>query len=133
MSALTKDRNTPTRDGKLIAIPAAANKKFYVGAIACVNGGLATPGVDAVNTLKVAGRVEGYLDTTGLSNGAASVLVRRGVFKFDNAGDIAQANTFGTAYIADDQTVTASSNNGTRSAAGKIIAIDDDGVWVEIT
>jgi hypothetical protein len=133
MTALTKDRNTKQRDGDLIAVPAVTNKKFYAGAIACINAsGWATPGATAT-TLKAVGCVEAYLDTTGLSSGAVSVLVRRGVFKLENASDIVQADTFGTAYIVDDQTVAGDDGTGTRSVAGKIIALDDDGVWVEFT
>lgn len=133
MTALTKERNTKQRDGDLIAIPAVTNKKFYAGAIACINAsGWATPGATAT-TLKAVGRVEETLDTTGISSGASSVLVRRGVFKFENDGDIVRADTFGTAYIVDDQTVAGDDGTGTRSAAGKIIAVDDDGIWVEFT
>lgn len=132
MTALTKDRATLERDGKLVSYPAATNKKFYVGSLVCINAsGYATPGATAT-TLKAAGRAEEYLDTTGISNGVASILVKRGTFKFANAGDIVIADTLGTAYIVDDQTVAGDDGTGTRSVAGKIVAVDDDGVWVEI-
>lgn len=133
MTALTKERDTKQRAGDLIAVPAVTNKTFYAGAIACIDAsGWATPGATAT-TLKAVGRVEETLDTTGISSGGHNVTVRRGVFKFTNAGDIVQADTFGMAYIVDDQTVAGDDGTGTRSAAGKIIAVDDDGVWVEFT
>ena len=35
-------------------------------------------------------------------------------------------------YIVDDQTVAKTNGTNTRSVAGKIIAVDADGVWVKI-
>jgi hypothetical protein len=132
MTALTKDRATLERDGSLVNYAAAASKKFFAGSLACINAsGYLTPGATAT-TLKAAGRVEAYADTTGLSAGDVKVLVRRGCFKFANAGDIVIADTLGTAYIVDDQTVAGDDGTGTRSVAGKIIEVESDGVWVEI-
>ena len=49
------------------------------------------------------------------------------------AGDlIAQADVGADCYIVDDQTVAKTNGTNTRSVAGKIIAVDADGVWVKI-
>lgn len=72
---------------------------------------------------------------TAVSAGDARVRVKRGVFKFANsaAGDlIAQANVGADCYIADDQTVALTNGTNTRSRAGKIVAVDADGVWVQV-
>lgn len=132
MSALAADRNTPVRENTLRSYPAAATKKFYVGALACVNAsGYATPGATAT-TLKAAGRVEEYVDNSSGADGDVSVRIRSGCFKFANNGSVTIAHTLGTAYIVDDQTVAPDSGTNTRSIAGKIIEVASDGVWVQI-
>ncbi|MNU06383.1 hypothetical protein D3C72_2515570 [compost metagenome] len=52
-------------------------------------------------------------------------------FKWGNDGSITQAHLMKTAYIVDDQTLAATDGTGTRSAAGRIVGIDTDGVWIE--
>ncbi|MDH4122381.1 MAG: hypothetical protein OEV94_11830 [Deltaproteobacteria bacterium] len=134
MAALTTARNTPERAGNDLSLPVAANAKIYQGALVAVNAtGFAVPGSTAT-TLKAVGRANAQADNTGGADGAVSAKVSRGVFKFSNSGadPIGQANVGGTAYIVDDQTVAATNGAGTRSAAGKIIDIESDGVWVEI-
>lgn len=134
MPALTKDRNTPARDGVMLSLPVAADAKIYAGSLVVVNAaGYAAPGSTALN-LKAVGRAEEYVDNTGGANGAKTVLVKRGIFKFENSGadPVTQAHLMGTCYVVDDQTVAATDGSGTRSAAGKVIGVEADGVWVEI-
>jgi hypothetical protein len=65
-----------------------------------------------------------------------SITIRRGeAFKFKNsAGDaVTQAELGKTCYIVDDETVSKSNAGGnTQSAAGKVVGVEADGVWVEI-
>lgn len=135
MTALTKDRNTPQREGELLSIGAAATKKFFAGAIAMKNAtGYGTPGATATGQIAL-GRVEEYVDNTNGGDGAVNVTVRKGVFKFANSagGDlIAIADIGNTCYIVDDQTVAKTDGTGTRSAAGTIVGVDSDGVWVRM-
>ncbi|WP_027364016.1 hypothetical protein [Desulfotruncus alcoholivorax] len=134
MPALTKDRNTPQRSGEVLALDVAANAEIFAGSLVVLNAtGYAAPGSTAVG-LKVAGRAEEYVDNSSGADGDAIVRVKRGVFKFANdIGDpVAQDDLLGTCYIVDDQTVAATDGAGTRSAAGKVIAVEADGVWVEI-
>ncbi|MCY1307350.1 hypothetical protein D9M70_572660 [compost metagenome] len=56
---------------------------------------------------------------------------RLNAFKWANDGSINQAHFMKTAFIVDDQTVAATDGTGTRSAAGRIVGIEADGVWVE--
>lgn len=132
--ALTADRNTPMKDGELIAVPIAANVKIFAGALVAANAtGYATPGATAT-TLTYLGRAEESVDNTGGAAGAKTVMVRRGkAFKFKNsAGDaVTQAELGKTCYIVDDETVSKSNAGGnTQSAAGEVIGIETDGVWV---
>ena len=43
-----------------------------------------------------------------------------------------QADVGADCYIVDDQTVAKTNGTNTRSVAGKIIAVDADGVWVKL-
>lgn len=132
--ALTADRNTPLKDGELIAPPVAANAKCYAGGIAVANAsGYAAPGSTALNLVYL-GRFEETVDNTGGANGAKTVKIRRKkAFLWKNsAGDaVTQAEMGKTCYIEDDETVSKTNGTGTRSAAGKVAGIDANGVWVE--
>lgn len=134
MAALTTARNTPERSGDVVGYPVKAAVKPIQGGIAVLNGGYAAPGTTATGLIAV-GRFEETVDNSAGSNGDLSAKVKRGTFKFGNssAGDlIAQANVGADCYIVDDQTVALTSATNTRSVAGKIIAVDADGVWVKI-
>ncbi len=132
MAALTADRNTPSRDGISFEIPLAANVKVFAGALVCTDAaGNATPGATAT-TLKGAGRAEEAVDNTGGAAGDVAVLVKRGVYRFANAGDVTRAHIRASAYAVDDQTVSASSATNTRSVIGTIEDVDAQGVWVRI-
>ena len=130
---LTADRNTQMKDGELIAVPIATAKKIFAGSLVAANAtGYATPGAVAA-TLTYLGRAEETVDNTG-ADGALSVLVRRGkAFKFANsaADAVTQASMGKVCYIEDDQTVSATSDTLARSAAGKVIGVETDGVWVQ--
>jgi hypothetical protein len=131
---LSNDRNTPYRDGDLISHPVAASKKIYAGALVVLNAsGYAEPGkTDA--TLIAAGRAESQVDNSAGINGAATILVRRGIFRFNNFATDAVTRTEvnKSCYIVDDATVAKTSATNTRSIAGKVVDLDSSGVWVEL-
>lgn len=132
--ALAADRNTQMKDGEVIAVPVAANVKCYAGGLGVANAsGFAAPG-SVATTLTYLGRFEETVDNTGGANGAKTVQIRRKkAFKFKNyATDlVTQAELGKTCYIVDDETVAKTNGTSTRSAAGKVVGIDSDGVWVE--
>ena len=132
---LAADRNTPFKDGELIPVQVATNVKIYGGALVAANAaGFGVPGTVAT-TLTALGRAESFVDNTGGADGAKTVLVRRQkVFKFLNhAADLVVQADFGkTCYIVDDQTVAKTNGGATRSAAGKVLGVEADGVWVYI-
>lgn len=131
---LSNDRNTPHKDTETIVVPLAANAKIYGGALVAANAtGFAVPG-SVATTLTYLGRAENKVDNTGGADGAKSIQVRRKkAFKWVNSGadPISQADLGKVCYIVDDQTVAKTNGTGTRSAAGKVMALDTDGVWVE--
>lgn len=132
--ALTADRNTPMKDAELIAVLVAASVKIFAGALVAANAtGYATPGATAT-TLTYLGRAEEYVDNSAGADGAKTVMVRRGkAFKFKNSGTdaVTQAELAKTCYIVDDETVSKTNAGGnTQSAAGKVVGVETDGVWV---
>lgn len=134
MAALSAARNTPERTGNVFDFPVKAATTCHQGGLAVLNAGYAAPGSAATGLIAI-GRFEATADNSAGAAGAATARVKRGIFKFANsaAGDlIAQADAGADCYIVDDQTVAKTDGTGTRSRAGKIAAVDADGVWVEI-
>lgn len=135
MSALTKDRDTPERDGMLLNLPVAAATKIYAGSIVALDAsGNAVPGA-ANATLKAVGRAEETVDNSSGSSGDKAIEIKRGVFRFANSADadeIGRADIGGPAYLVDDQTVAKTSSSGTRPVGGLIVDIDAAGVWVAV-
>ncbi len=133
MTALAGDRYTDERDGRDLALPAAAAKKFYAGALVMRDAsGNATPGATATGCLGI-GRCEEAADNSGGSAGDKTVRVRAGVFRWANSasGDaIARADIGADCYVVDDQTVAKTNGSSTRSVAGKVVDVDSLGVWV---
>ncbi|GEO82277.1 hypothetical protein [Pararhodospirillum oryzae] len=129
MAALTSDRDTPSRDGKTYGYPIKAGAVIFAGALVMLDAdGWAVPASEAT-TLTPAGRAARSA-TGGATDGAATVVVERGVFRWANAGDITRAHLGDPAHAVDDQTVAATATG--RSACGVIRDIDSLGVWVEV-
>lgn len=131
---LNKDRNTPFKDAEVIAVPVAASAVIHAGAIVVANAtGFAAKGTTATG-LTYLGRADAAADNTGGADGATSVLVRRDkAFLWNNSGTdaVTQASLGKPCYIEDDETVAATDGTGTRSAAGIVVGIDTNGVWVQ--
>lgn len=134
MAALTADRNTPKQSAEQIGVLMATGVKIYAGSLVAANAsGFATPG-DTATTLTYLGRASETVDNTAGANGAKTVRVdRKEAYKFANlaADPVVQADLGKTCYIVDDQTVAKTNGGATRSAAGKVVGIESDGVWVE--
>jgi hypothetical protein len=131
--ALAADRNTPMKDAEIVSVPVAANAVIYAGAIVVANAsGYAAPGSMAAN-LTYLGRADRYVDNTGGANGDKTALVRRGkAFKWKNSSSdaLTQAELGKICYIVDDETVAKTDGTSSRSAAGIVLGIEADGVWV---
>ncbi|GGG30951.1 hypothetical protein GCM10010964_18620 [Caldovatus sediminis] len=129
MTALSRDRNTPERSGHTYTFPVKAGETIWRGALVMLEAGEAVAGRTATG-LVAAGRAE-----TGTAEDPGRVTVRRGVFRFANAGGgdaVTDADYGAAVYCVDDQTVARTSGGGTRSAAGICRGVDAAGVWVEI-
>lgn len=135
MAALTTARTTPKRDSTLFARAMAGTKKVYEGALVCLNAtGYATPGAVAT-TLVADGIARQTVDNSAGADGDLTVEVEKGTFRFANSTStdaITKAEIGDTCYIVDDQTVAKTNGTNTRSAAGTIVDVDAQGVWVKI-
>ena len=65
-----------------------------------------------------------------VSAGAVTFTVMRGAFVWDNDGSIEETDILKDAYVSDEKTVTITAEGSSR--AGKILAVDTDGVTVEM-
>lgn len=130
---LTEARNTPEIAdlGRTLVLPVKGATKIFDGSLVALNAnGFAVPG-DNVAGLTAAGRAEEFVDNSGGADGAVTVKVRRGVFKWSNSstGPVAAKDVMKNCYIEDDETVTMTAVD--TSVAGKVIGIDGDEVIVE--
>jgi hypothetical protein len=126
--------DTIARGSERMSQPVAAGAKINQGALVVLTAaGLAAPASTALN-LRAAGRAEETVDNTGGAAAAKSIEIRRGQFKFKNAGadPVTQADVLGDCYIVDDDTVARTNGANTRSRAGTVINVEPSGVWVEI-
>lgn len=135
MTALTKDRATPERDGRLFSDPLAAGATLYAGGMYLLDSsGNATAAAaqPAATNLKVRAVA---LERAATSAGATRVSGARGVFRLDNAAgsdEIKRTEIGATCYALDDATVAKGSDTNKRPAAGTVVDVDDAGVWVRI-
>jgi hypothetical protein len=132
---LTRDRNTPRREGEDFFRQVAADAVIFMGALVALNAaGHAVPASTATG-LVADGVAEEPVDNTGGAAGDLNVKVRKGIFRFANSAggdEITIAHIGDTAYIVDDETVALTDGTSTRSAAGTIVDVDSDGVWIRI-
>ncbi len=131
--ALSKDRNTPYRNGDDVGHPLKAGVRIYAGALTVLDGGYAAPGREAPGLIAL-GRSEQHYDNREGQDGGVTGVFRTGVLHFDNdSADPVTRATLGTAcYIVNDHTVSASDGGGARSVAGRSFDLDDQGVWVDV-
>ena len=126
MTALTKDRPTPERDGRRVSDPIASGATLYAGGMYVLDSdGNATAATAAGDTPVRAVAIARASKTVGDIRVEGAL----GVFCFANDGDAIKRTDIGkSAYVVDDQTVAAA---GT-AKAGTVVDVDEAGVWVRI-
>lgn len=145
MTALSAAKKITRRDGRAFEYGLIAGVACYAGGLAMLVAGFARParagqGVgDLAKQADVATcQVVGVFQADavgGAADGDVNGLVQRGCFPLVNsagADEITAADIDKACYVVDDQTVARTSAGGTRPLAGTIVAIDEDGVWVEV-
>jgi hypothetical protein len=118
-------------DEYLIVLPVRAGARIRQGALVMISGGYAEEA--APGTGKIAlGVAQETVDNTGGADGAKEVLVRRGVFRFENdPADRVGLTELGKNVYATGPNTVAKGSSG-RSAAGRALRVDGDYVWVEV-
>ncbi len=133
MTALTAPRTTRARSGALLSLAVAAATKIQAGSLVCANAaGYAVKGAATAGLLAL-GRAEQTIDNSTGAAGDVVIEIRPGHFVWENAagGDaVTRADIGRHAWIVDDQTV-GRAPSASRSAAGIVIDVTDDGVWVK--
>jgi len=136
VSALTAGRNTRRRSGSLVSDPVAAATILYVGSMYALDAsGHAVPaGTAGAGVARAIARVEAD-NRTGIA-AALSVEGERTVAQYGNsaaADEITRTSIGALCYVVDDQTVAKTNGSGTRAAAGRIVDVDSQGVWVDVS
>ena len=134
MSSLEQDRKTDELVVFDVAspfeFPVDADAKIFGGALACLDSsGNVVEGATSTG-LKALGRCERLADNTDGEIGDINARVKPGVFKWDNSEDgdlIDNADKGSVCYIVDDHTVALTDGGATRSKAGVVVFVDDDG------
>lgn len=129
--AATADYNAPERDGNVLSIPVAAATHLYAGPLVARDAnGRAVAAADTAG-LRVIGRSEEEVDNSAGAAGAVSILVKRGVFRYNNSATqaVTQAYLGQLVYVEDDTTVAISTTN--KIVAGRVVAVETAGVWID--
>lgn len=135
MAALTAARNTQRMISSIDEVqeyPMATATTIYMGSLVMIDAGYAKPGATATGKFAVGRAME--TKTNSGADGAKTIKVEAGVFKYANAADAVDADDVGkVCFITDDQTVSETNAGGnTQSPAGIVRMLDTDGVWVQI-
>lgn len=121
--AFCADRDTPERDGRFVRVEAGA--AIDAGElVAMYTDAEAYPAADTVG-YAVIGRAE-----SAAAEGAY-VLVKRGIFRWENYGSLTQKDIGTLAYVSNSIGVTTSALTTNTRPAGRIVDVDASGVWVD--
>lgn len=134
MTSIAKDRPFEKWAPDIIPVPLAAGAHVFYGTAVVLNGeGFGVPGQEAPD-LTFVGAALAAADNSDGDDGEVVVHVQRPghyAIKWVNDGSITQAHLLKTAYILDNQTVTAGDGGGARSPMGQIVRLESGGVWVQ--
>jgi hypothetical protein len=134
MTALTEDRDTRRKDGRIGQGPVAASTKLYGGGMVCHNAaGYVVPGSDTAG-LVLAGVCAGQQDNSAGANGDLTAEYERdGLHLMNFSGTATQANVGDSVCIVDDQTVALAAMTTNGIPAGKIAEfVVSNKVYVDI-
>lgn len=116
---------------RLLNLPVKAGEKMAEATMAVINAQGYAETASAKEGLLTAGCVQNYCDNRLGADGAEVVNVKRGTFIWENDGTIKETDILKKCYIKDKTTVTITSDAS--SVAGIILAVEPDGVTVDMT
>lgn len=103
---------------------------IYQGALVVWDAGYLAPATSATGKI-VAGIALRTTTNSGADGANGKIELRRGCYPMKSA-DLVQADVGKDVYVVDDQTVSVSSNSGTRSKAGRFVQLDGSDFYVMI-
>lgn len=129
--ALTSERSTGERNGKVYALTVTSNAMIYSGAIVARNSaGTAVPASDASGDAVLGCATYSVDNRAALYHADRSIAIKTGVFGWAHTGFTA-ADIGSLAYVLDDQTVTPATNVTYDIVAGVIVGVDGALCWVD--
>jgi hypothetical protein len=135
MGNLSANRNVPSRAVSSITIGAKGGAHIYAGGFVFNDAGVGRGGTPTATT-PVLGVATYEVDNTNGADNAVNVKAdRERAYPFNNgtSGDLLAATDIGNdVYAVDDNTVGKTSGTNTRPIAGKLVAIDALGCWVQL-
>lgn len=135
MTALTAGKPIKTRAGDQIGVGLLANAKVYAGAIAVLTSAGVARSAYTATGLKCIGYFEDGYDNTGGADNAVFASVKKDVLLCVNSistDALTTSDINAVCYLVDDQTVAKTNGTNTRSAAGRVVDVTPDGVWVAL-
>lgn len=130
------ERNTPRRTGGYEYVEpysVEAGAKCEAGNLIGLNAAGDARHADGTAGEIIVGRCEATADNAGGGAGDVEVLVRTGVFRWNNdvAGkQVTKAHIGDGVFAHDSETIRIDAKAGAGSKAGRLIAVDDQGAWV---
>lgn len=129
--AATANIDTPELSRSIFELPIAADTHVFAGTLAAADSaGRVVPAADS-NGLRVLGRAEAEVDNRDGAAGALGVLIKQGIFRFNNSetNAVDPDDVGKVCFVEDDLTVAETSTH--KVVAGRVVNVDDDGVWVD--
>lgn len=115
---------------RLLTIPVKGGAELKEATMAAIGAdGYAVP-ASASTGLLIAGCVQEYTDNRNGGDGEQTVRVKRGTFVWGNDGTIKKTDILKPCYMKDSVTVSLTAANS--SFAGIILAVENDGVTVDM-
>ncbi len=116
---------------RIISLPVKGGVVLIEATMAVVNADGYAESATAAEGLRIAGCVQHYCDNRNGADGEQAVSVKRGTFVWDNDGTIKATDVLKKCYIKDATTVSMTESGS--SVAGTILAVEADGVTVDMT
>lgn len=121
MTALTEDRETRRKDGKIGQGPVGAASTLFGGALICTNAsGCLVPGSDTAGLALAGVSKDRYDNSSGADGDLTAEYERDGLHLMNVGSTITQANVGDSVCIVDDQTVDLAANTTNDIPCGKI-------------
>lgn len=116
---------------RLLVLPVAAGTVVKECTMVALNESGYAEEASAKEGIQVVGCAMNYVDNTSGQDGENVVQVARSTFVWENDGTIKGTDLLKDCYIKDAQTVTLTADGS--SVAGRILAVENDGVIVDMT